>query len=71
MGRLVNPEGLIQAGNCQHCEGKIIYECDRFKVEMTKRGMVYELYGGCSLIEAADTYRKWLELRDNPIKEGM
>ncbi len=69
MGRTVNSQGLIKAGECAHCEGNVIYENERFKVEMTKRGMIYELYGGCSQIEAAETYRKWLQERDNQWKE--
>lgn len=47
---------IINSGECEHCEGKVIYENERFKLEMTKRGRVWELYGGCSPLEAADTY---------------
>ncbi len=55
---------IINSGDCEHCLGHVVYECDRFKVEMTKRGMVYELYGGCSQLEAAESYHKWMEVRD-------
>jgi hypothetical protein len=55
---------IISSGDCEHCEGKVIYENDHFKVEMTKRGIVFDLYGGCSKIEAADTYHAWLQERD-------
>lgn len=54
----------ISSGDCAHCEGKVIYENAQFKAEMTKRGMVFELYGGCSQIEAADMYHGWLQERD-------
>lgn len=55
---------IISSGDCEHCEGKVIYENDHFRAEMTKRGMVFELYGGCSQIEAADMYHTWLQERD-------
>lgn len=69
MGRTVNSQGLIPSGECAHCVGVVIYENDRFKAEMTKRGVVFELYGGCSQIEAAETYHQWLQQRDNQWKE--
>ncbi len=55
---------IISSGDCEHCEGRVIYENDRFKAEMTKRGMVFHLYGGCSQIEAAEMYHAWLQERD-------
>lgn len=54
----------LNSGDCAHCKGTVLYECDRFKAEMTKRGLVFELYGGCSQMEAADTYQAWLKERD-------
>lgn len=55
---------IISSGDCEHCEGKIVYENDRFKAEMTKRGLVFQLWGGCSQIEAAEEYHEWLRKRD-------
>ena len=55
---------IINSGECAHCEGKVIYESDQFRAEMTKRGMVFRLYGGCSQIEAAEMYHAWLQERD-------
>ena len=55
---------IISSGECECCKGEVIYENERFKAEMTKRGLVFVLYGGCSQIEAADTYHAWLQDRD-------
>ncbi len=55
---------IISSGDCEHCEGKVIYESDHFKAEATKRGLTFQLYGGCSQLEAADTFNRWLQERD-------
>lgn len=53
----------MKQDECEHCKTKVLYECARFKLEMTKRGKVWELYGDCTLLEAASTYFKMKEER--------
>jgi hypothetical protein len=55
---------IINSGECECCKGEVIYESERFKAEMTKRGLMFVLYGNCSQLEAADTYHAWLQDRD-------
>ena len=45
-------------GNCEHCKEKVIYESERFKLEMTKRGKIWELYGDTTHYQAVEEYHK-------------
>jgi len=43
---------------CEHCKPVVIYESERFKLEMTKRGKIWELYGDTTHYQAVEEYNK-------------
>lgn len=50
-------------GECEHCVPRVLYECERFKVEQTPTGKQWTIYNG-QMHSAVTEYRNWLNSRE-------
>jgi len=60
----------IKTGECEHCVPRVLYESERCKLEVTKRGKLWTLYNDCTQLEAINEYNKSKEGQDGTNKTG-